>query len=50
MGIYQREVQTTLKRRLTLAEPAIIIGIALSIPLIIPSVVLMILESNNLAF
>ena len=48
--IYERDVQTTLKRLLTLAEPIIIIGIALLITVIILSVVLMILESNNLAF
>ena len=48
--IYERDVQTTLKRLLTLAEPVIIIGIALLVTLIILSVVLMILESNNLAF
>jgi len=48
--IYERDVQTALKRLLTLAEPIIIIGIALLVTLIILSVVLMILESNNLAF
>jgi general secretion pathway protein F len=48
--IYEREVQNTLKRLLTLAEPIIIITIALLITVIIMSVVLMILESNNLAF
>lgn len=48
--IYEREVQTSLKRLLTLAEPLIIITIALVITVIILSVVLMILESNNLAF
>jgi len=48
--IYERDVQTALKRLLTLAEPVIIIGIALLVTLIILSVVLMILESNNLAF
>ncbi len=48
--IYERDVQTTLKRMLTLAEPVIIIGIALLVTLIILSVVLMILESNNLVF
>jgi general secretion pathway protein F len=48
--IYERDVQTTLKRLLTLAEPAIIITIALLVTVIILSVVLMILESNNLAF
>ncbi len=48
--IYEREVQNTLKRLLTLAEPVIIITIALLITVIILSVVLMILESNDLAF
>jgi general secretion pathway protein F len=48
--IYERDVQTMLKRLLTLAEPVIIITIALLITVIILSVVLMILESNNLAF
>jgi len=48
--IYERDVQTALKRLLTLAEPVIIVSIALLVTLIILSVVLMILESNNLAF
>lgn len=48
--IYERDVQIALKRTLTLAEPVIIIAIALLVTLIILSVVLMILESNNLAF
>jgi len=48
--IYERDVQTALKRLLTLAEPVIIITIALLVTVIILSVVLMILESNNLAF
>jgi len=48
--IYERDVQSTLKRLLTLAEPVIIITIALLVTVIILSVVLMILESNNLAF
>lgn len=48
--IYERDVQTILKRLLTLAEPVIIITIALLVTVIILSVVLMILESNNLAF
>lgn len=48
--IYERDVQTSLKRLLTLAEPVIIITIALLITVIILSVVLMVLESNNLAF
>lgn len=48
--IYERDVETAMKRLLTLAEPIIIIGIALLITVIILSVVLMILESNDLAF
>ena len=48
--IYDRDVQTGLKRLLTLAEPVIIITVALLVTAIILSVVLMILESNNLAF
>ncbi|MCB1801371.1 MAG: type II secretion system F family protein [Gammaproteobacteria bacterium] len=48
--IYDRDVETSLKRLFTLAEPAIIIVIALLITVIILSVVLVILESNNLAF
>jgi general secretion pathway protein F len=48
--IYDRDVQTALKRLFTLAEPVIIITIALLITVIILSVVLVILESNNLAF
>ena len=48
--IYERDVQNSLKRLLTLAEPAIIVTIALMITVIILSVVLMILESNDLAF
>jgi len=48
--IYERDVQATLKRMLTLAEPVIIITIALLVSVIILSVILMVLESNNLAF
>ena len=48
--IYERDVQTSLKRLLTLAEPVIIMVIALLVTVIILSVVLTILESNNLAF
>ena len=48
--IYERDVQTTLKRLLTLAEPVIIVTVALLISVIILSVVMMILESNDLAF
>lgn len=48
--IYDRDVQTALKRLFTLAEPVIIITIALLITVIILSVVLVIIESNNLVF
>ena len=48
--IYEHDVQASLRRLLTLAEPAIVISMALLITLIILSVVLMILESNSLAF
>lgn len=48
--IYERDVQNSMKRLLTLAEPVIIITIALLVTVIILSVVLMILESNNLVF
>lgn len=48
--IHERDVQTALKRLLTLAEPVIIVTIALLITAIILSVVLVILESNSLAF
>ncbi len=49
-GIFERDTQASLRRLLTLAEPAIIVSVALLISVIILSVVLMILESNNLAF
>jgi general secretion pathway protein F len=48
--IYDRDVQTAMKRLFTLAEPVIIITIALLITVIILSVVLVIIESNNLVF
>ena len=48
--IYERDVQTAMKRLFTLAEPVIIVTIALMITVIILSVVLVILESNDLAF
>jgi len=48
--IYERDVQTSLKRLLTLAEPLIIVVIALLITVIILSVVFMILDTNDLAF
>jgi general secretion pathway protein F len=48
--IYERDVQTAMKRLLTLAEPVIILGIAGLITVIILSVVLVIIESNNLVF
>jgi general secretion pathway protein F len=48
--IYERDVQVAMKRLFTLAEPVIIITIALVITVIILSVVLVIIESNNLVF
>jgi general secretion pathway protein F len=48
--IYERDVQIAMKRLFTLAEPVIIITIALLITVIILSVVLVIIESNNLVF
>lgn len=48
--IYDNDVKVALKRILTLAEPAIIVSIALVITIIILSVILVILESNDLAF
>jgi len=48
--IYDRDVQVAMKRLFTLAEPAIIITIALLITVIILSIVLVIIESNNLVF
>jgi general secretion pathway protein F len=48
--IYERDVQVAMKRLFTLAEPVIIITIALLITVIILSVVLVIIESNNLVF
>ena len=48
--IYDKDVKVALKRLFTLAEPVIIITIALLITVIILSVILVILESNELAF
>lgn len=48
--ILENDVRIALKRLFTLAEPVIIITIALMITVIILSVVLVILESNELAF
>jgi general secretion pathway protein F len=48
--IYDRDVQVAMKRLFTLAEPAIIITIAVLITVIILSIVLVIIESNNLVF
>ena len=49
-GIYEKEVDTGLKRLLGLVEPMIIVFIALFVTLIILSVVLMILASQDIAF
>jgi general secretion pathway protein F len=48
--IYEREVRTDVQRILALAEPVIILMIAGLITVIILSVVLAVLESNDLAF
>jgi len=48
--IYEQEVDSGLKRLLGLVEPSIIILIALFITLIILSIVMLILASNNLVF
>ncbi len=48
--IYEREVRTDIARLLTLAEPVIILMIAGFITLIILSVVLAVIETNDLAF
>ena len=48
--IYEREVRTTLQRLLTLAEPVIILTIAGMITVIILSIVMAVIETNNLAF
>ena len=48
--IYEREVRTDIARLLTLAEPLIILVIAGFITVIILSVVLAVIETNDLAF
>ncbi|MFM1892208.1 MAG: ral secretion pathway protein [Pseudomonadota bacterium] len=48
--IYEREVRTDIQRLLTLAEPVIILVIAGLITVIILSVVLAVIETNDLAF
>jgi general secretion pathway protein F len=48
--IHEQEVQTTLKRLLALAEPVIILLIALFITVIILAIVMAVIESNNLVF
>ncbi|MEJ2577307.1 MAG: type II secretion system F family protein, partial [Gammaproteobacteria bacterium] len=48
--IYEREVRRDLQRLLTLAEPVIILMIAGLITVIILSVVLAVIETNDLAF
>lgn len=48
--IYEREVRTDIQRILTLAEPVIILVIAGIITIIILSVVLAVIETNDLAF
>jgi len=48
--IFENDVRVALKRLFTLAEPVIIIAVAVIISVIIFSVVLVILESNELVF
>ena len=48
--IYEREVRTGIQRALTLGEPVIILVIAGFITVIILSIVLAVIETNNLAF
>ena len=48
--IYEREVRTDIQRALALAEPLIIVVIAGFITVIILSIVLAVIETNNLAF
>lgn len=48
--IYESEVDTNLKRLLGLVEPVIIIFIALFVSIIILSIVMLILASNDIAF
>lgn len=48
--IHEQEVETTLKRLLALAEPVIILLIAVFITVIILAIVMAVIESNNLVF
>jgi general secretion pathway protein F len=48
--IHEREVRTDIQRTLTLGEPVIILVIAGLITVIILSIVLAVIETNNLAF
>ena len=48
--IYEREVQSALRRLMAVLEPALILGLAVVIAAIILSVVMAILSINNLAF
>jgi general secretion pathway protein F len=48
--IYEREVRTDIQRALTLGEPVIILVMAGFITVIILSIVLAVIETNNLAF
>jgi general secretion pathway protein F len=48
--IHEREVRTDIQRTLTLGEPVIILVIAALITVIILSIVLAVIETNNLAF
>jgi general secretion pathway protein F len=48
--IYEREVQSALRRLMAVLEPVLILGLAVVIAAIILSVVMAILSINNLAF
>ena len=48
--IYEREVQSALRRLMAVLEPALILGLAVIIAAIILSVVFAILSINDLAF
>ena len=48
--IYEREVQSALRRLMAVLEPILILGLAVVIAAIILSVVMAILSINNLAF
>ncbi len=48
--IYEREVQSALRRLMAVLEPALILGLAVIIAAIILSIVMAILSINNLAF